>query len=141
MCVKYNTFKYFHSLIKPLTSCMIISFCDNLVRRPLSCTTSRFCHKLNERALFLSCSWTAGGATILDPATSVPVRTPGERLSSCRRCSISCCLVVSRYSWYRKAERLKEILRILYCLYTDIKTLKAEGCTIDYTVMRKAVNQ
>lgn len=90
---------------RTLTSCIMISFCGSWVRRPLACTASRFCHKLSERALFLSCSCNAGGDMTPDPATTFSV---GERFSRCRRCSISCCLEVSRYSWYRKAEGSKE---------------------------------
>lgn len=93
---------------KLLTSCIMISFCGNWANRPLSCTTSRFCHKLSKRVLFLSCSWNTGGDMILDSATAVPVVTVGERFSSCRRCSISCCLEVSLYSWYRNAGGSKE---------------------------------
>lgn len=86
----------------------MISFCCSLASKPLFCTTSRFCHKLSERALFLSCSCNAGGDMTPDSATTVPAVTSGERLSRCRRCSISCCLEVSRYSWYKKAEGSKE---------------------------------
>lgn len=81
----------------------MISFCGNWVSRPLACTASRFCHKLSERALFLSCSCNTGGDMTADPAPTVPAVTPGERFSRCRLCSISCCLEVSRYSWYRKS--------------------------------------
>lgn len=93
-----------------LTSCIMISFCGNWVSRPLACTASRFCHKLSEWALFLSCSCKAGGEETPDPplSSTVPARTPEERFSRCRRCSISCCLEVSRYSWYKKPGGSKE---------------------------------
>ena len=94
-----------------LTSCIMISFCSSWVSRPLACTTSRFCHRLSERALFLSWSCNTGGDTTPDPSTTVPAETWGERFSSCRRCSISCCLDVSRYSWYRKAGETNDWVR------------------------------
>lgn len=94
-----------------LTSCMIISFWDNVASRPLCCTTSRFCHRLRERALFLSCSWTTGGDVMVDPGASSPLLKLAGRFSRCRLCSISCCLDVSRYSWYRNAGELREVMK------------------------------
>lgn len=44
-----------------------------------------------------------GGLATPDPAAPLPGVTSGQRFSCCRRCSISCCLEVSRYSWYRNA--------------------------------------
>lgn len=77
-----------------ITSCIIISFWCNWVSSPLACTTSRFCHKLSARALFLSCSCNTGGEETLDPANMLV----GLRCSRCRLCSISCFFDVSRYS-------------------------------------------
>lgn len=47
----------------------------------------------------------------MDSAATVPDMTSGERFSRCRRCSISCCFEVSRYSWYRNAGgKKKEVI-------------------------------
>lgn len=92
---------------------MMISLCDSSASRLLFCTTSKFCHRLSERALFLSCNWTTGGGETGDPATSIPVLEPGGRFSCRRRCSISCCLEVSRYSWYRNAGGVEEAVRMV----------------------------
>lgn len=92
----------------------MISFGDNVASRSLCCTSSRFCQRLSERALFLSCSWTTGGDEMVDPAAWISVLDPGGRFSRCRLCSISCCLDVSRYSWYRNARGLKATFRMSF---------------------------
>ncbi len=76
-----------------LTSCSMVSFGSSVFSSPLSFTASRFCQRLSEWVLFLSCSCNAGAAVTPDPAVGSP--------SLCRRCSISCCFEVSRYSWYK----------------------------------------
>lgn len=103
-----------HAQRHRLTSCIMISFCDNVASRPLCCTSSRFCQRLSERALFLSCSWTTGGEEMVDPAAWISALDPGGRFSRCRLCSISCCLDVSRYSWYRNARGLKATFRMSF---------------------------
>lgn len=108
---------------KTLTSCIMISFCDNVASRPLCCTRSRFCQRLNERALFLSCSWTTGGDVMVDPAASTPLLEPAGRFSRCRLCSISCCLDVSRYSWYRTAREAKETSGMSFTALPEVATL------------------
>lgn len=76
-----------------LTSCSMVSFGSSVFSSPLSFTASRFCQRFSDWVLFLSCSCNVGAAVTPDPAVGSP--------SLCRRCSISCCFEVSRYSWYK----------------------------------------
>lgn len=100
---------------------MMTSLCGNWVSKPLSCTASRFCHRLRERELFLSCSCSAGGETAPEPAPVVPAMSSEDRFSRCRRCSISCCLEVSLYSWYRKAGRKEN--RLTTCSFNYFRAV------------------
>lgn len=149
------TFNYTNTVprTETLTSCMMISFCDNVASRPLCCTTSRFCHRLSERALFLSCSWTTGGDEMVDPAASISVLKPGGRFSRCRLCSISCCLDVSRYSWYRNARELKEMFRLSFASLrrtghagpahrpcVRISAMRLTGCVLDTKTMQQCLD-